>query len=52
MKIQPYLNQDNKADSSIIRQLFITTEDDINDKTIVHRNTVLEERFKVPSLFY
>lgn len=52
MKLQPYLNKDSKADSSIIKQLFVTTEDDINDKTIVHRNTVLEERFKVPSLFF
>jgi two-component system phosphate regulon sensor histidine kinase PhoR len=50
-KIQPYLNSENKADTSIIKQLFITDEDDINDKTIVHRNTVLEERFKVPSMF-
>ncbi|MEP5256409.1 MULTISPECIES: sensor histidine kinase [Winogradskyella] len=52
MKLQPYLSQDNKADSSIIKQLFIATEDDVNDKTIIHRNTVLEERFKVPSLFF
>ncbi|WP_179377290.1 sensor histidine kinase [Winogradskyella wichelsiae] len=52
MKIQPYLSQDNKADSSIIKQLFIATEDDVNDKTIIHRNTVLEERFRVPSLFF
>ena len=52
IKLQPYLNNENKADSEIIKQLFIATEDDINDKTIVHRNTVLEERFKVPSLFF
>lgn len=52
MKLRPYLNNYAKADSSKIRQLFITTEDDINDKTIIHRNTVLEERFKVPSLFF
>ncbi|MFK7833917.1 MAG: sensor histidine kinase [Winogradskyella sp.] len=50
-KLQPFLNKDNKADSSILKQLFIAEEDDINNKTIVHRNTVLEERFKVPSLF-
>jgi len=50
-KLQPYLNNDNKANSSIIKQLFITEEDDINDKTIRHRNTVLEELYKVPSLF-
>ncbi|WP_246293585.1 MULTISPECIES: sensor histidine kinase [Winogradskyella] len=52
MKLQPYLSPDNKADSSIIKQLFIATEDDVNDKTIIHRNTVLEERFRVPSLFF
>ena len=51
-KLQPYLTPDNKADSAIIKQLFVTDEDDINDKTIIHRNTVLEERFKVPSLFF
>ena len=50
-KIRPYLNKENKMDSSIIKQLLIAEDDDINDKTIVHRNTVLEERFKVPSLF-
>ena len=42
LKIQPYLNKNSVADSTSIRQLLITTEDDINDKTIVHRNTVLE----------
>ncbi|WP_369995711.1 sensor histidine kinase [Winogradskyella sp.] len=51
-KIQPYLDNNTEADSISIRQLLITTEDDINDRTIVHRNTVLEERFKVPSLFF
>ena len=51
-KIQPFLDNNTEADSTIIRQLFITTDDDINDKTIVHRNTVFEERFKVPSLFF
>ncbi|REG85950.1 sensor histidine kinase [Winogradskyella sediminis] len=52
MKLQPYLSKDNKADSAIIKQLFIATEDDDAGKTIIHRNTVLEERFKVPSLFF
>tara|TARA_R110002124_G_scaffold128172_3_gene288861 strand:+ start:5405 stop:6970 length:1566 start_codon:yes stop_codon:yes gene_type:complete len=52
LKIQPFIDNNTEADSTVIRQLFITTEDDINDKTIVHRNTVFEERFKVPSLFF
>ena len=52
VKIQPFLDNGKAADSTVIRQLFITSEDDLNNKTIVHRNTVLEERFKVPSLFF
>ncbi|MUU76856.1 sensor histidine kinase [Winogradskyella endarachnes] len=50
-KLKPYLKDDNKASSSIIKELFIATEDDINDKTIIHRNTVFEELYKVPSMF-
>lgn len=50
--IQPYVINNKEPDSTIIRQLYITTEDDVNDETIIHRNTVLEERFKVPSLFF
>ena len=50
--IQPYIADDMTPDSTTIRQLYITREDDINDKTIIHRNTILEERFRVPSLFF
>ncbi|WP_299127734.1 HAMP domain-containing sensor histidine kinase [uncultured Winogradskyella sp.] len=51
--IQPYVVNDKEPDSTIIRQLYISAQDEINDKTIIHRNTVLEERFKVPpSLFF
>lgn len=52
VKIQPYFAKIEKPDSTLIQQLYVTAEDDLNDKTIVHRNTVLEERFKVPSLFF
>ncbi|WP_299117268.1 HAMP domain-containing sensor histidine kinase [uncultured Winogradskyella sp.] len=50
--IQPFIANNREPDSTIISQLYITTEDDVNDETIIHRNTVLEERFKVPSLFF
>jgi len=50
--IQPYLADNKEPDSTAIRQLYITREDDANDKTIIHRNTILEERFRVPSLFF
>jgi hypothetical protein len=51
-KIQPLIAQGKEPDSTVIQQLYITAPDDINDKTIIHRNTILEERFKVPSLFF
>ncbi|MBT8325630.1 MAG: HAMP domain-containing histidine kinase [Winogradskyella sp.] len=51
-KIQPLVASGKEPDSKMIQQLFVTTDDDINNKTIIHRNTVLEERFKVPSLFF
>ena len=50
--IQPYVLNDKEPDSTIIRELYITAPDEVNDRTIIHRNTVLEERFKVPSLFF
>ncbi|WP_299122386.1 HAMP domain-containing sensor histidine kinase [uncultured Winogradskyella sp.] len=52
IKIQPLIAQGKEPDSTVIQQLYVTATDDINDKTIVHRNTILEERFKVPSLFF
>jgi two-component system phosphate regulon sensor histidine kinase PhoR len=51
-RIQPYLITEEAADSINLQQLYITIEDEDNDQTIVHRNTVIEERFKVPSLFF
>jgi signal transduction histidine kinase len=50
--IQPYIAENKKPDSTVIRHLYITAPDDVNDQTIIHRNTILEERFKVPSLFF
>ena len=52
LKIQPLIAQGKEPDSTVIQQLFVTAPDDLNDRTIIHRNTILEERFKVPSLFF
>ena len=52
IKIQPYLAEGKGPDSTAIQQLYVTMPDEINDETIIHRNTILEERFKVPSLFF
>ncbi len=52
IKIQPLIAQNKTPDSTLLQQLYIEVEDDVNDRTIIHRNTVLEERFKVPSMFF
>ena len=52
VKIQPYLAEGKVPDSKVIQQLYVTAPDEVNDETIFHRNTILEERFKVPSLFF
>ncbi|WP_084221653.1 sensor histidine kinase [Winogradskyella sp. PG-2] len=52
LKIQPLIAQNKTPDSTLLQQLYIESDDDINDRTIIHRNTVLEERFKVPSMFF
>ncbi|WP_296343396.1 histidine kinase dimerization/phospho-acceptor domain-containing protein, partial [Winogradskyella sp.] len=51
-KLQPYLSNTNEPDSTAVQRLLVAFEDNENDKTIVHQNIVLEERFKIPSLFF
>lgn len=51
-KIQPYIETGATIDSTIIKQLYITAEDDIKDQTIIHRNKIIEDRIKVPSTFF
>lgn len=50
-KVQPYLASTNEPDSTAVQRLLTVLEDDENDQTIVHRNIVLEERYRLPSLF-
>ena len=49
--IQPQL-KNNEPDSLVVQRLMVAWEDEDNDETIVHKNVILEERFRVPSLFF
>lgn len=51
-KVQPYLSNVKSPDSSTVQRLFVTFDDEKNDQTIVHQNIILEERYRVPSLFF
>lgn len=50
-KMEPILAETSDADSIAVQKLYVALEDVENEKTIIQQNTVLEERFKVPSLF-
>ncbi|SHH76832.1 sensor histidine kinase [Winogradskyella jejuensis] len=51
-KLQPYLNNNRLPDSTAVQRLFVAFDDEQNDQTIVHQNIVLEERYRIPSLFF
>lgn len=50
-KMEPILSEVNGADSIAVQKLYVALEDVENEKTIIQQNTILEERFRVPSLF-
>ncbi len=49
-KISPFINRGKVPDSTVIKRLYIETEDEDNDQVIIYQNTLLEERYKIPSL--
>lgn len=51
-KIQPYLAKTEEPDSTAVQRLFVALEDNENDQTILHQNVILEERYRIPSLFF
>ena len=50
-KIRPYISSGKKPDSTIIKQLYLEAEDELNSQTIKYKNTIFEEQYKIPSLF-
>lgn len=50
--IQPYLSKTEQPDSTLVRRLFVALDGEDDNQTIVHRNIILEEQYKIPSLFF
>lgn len=42
----------SEPDSILFSRLITFSDDEYNDQTIVHSNTIIEERFRSPSLFF
>ncbi len=51
-KLQNLIESGVDPDSTIIRQVFILEQDDLANETRVYGNSISEESFKVPSLFF
>ncbi|MEY8848702.1 sensor histidine kinase [Psychroserpens sp. XS_ASV72] len=51
-KLQNLIESGVDPDSTTIRQVFILEQDDLSNETRVYGNSISEESFKVPSLFF
>ncbi|WP_299224292.1 sensor histidine kinase KdpD [uncultured Psychroserpens sp.] len=51
-KLQKLIESGVDPDSTAIRQVFILEQDDLSNETRVYGNSISEESFKVPSLFF
>lgn len=51
-KYQEMLNSGKNPDTSNIRGILLYSYDDISNETTIYQNGILEESFKVPSLFF
>ena len=51
-RIQPILSKYGQPDSTAVQKLYVAFEDSENDQTIIQQNIILEERYRIPSLFF
>ncbi|MEZ4856545.1 MAG: HAMP domain-containing sensor histidine kinase [Gelidibacter sp.] len=51
-KLNEYVKNGGKADTTFIKQLSINKQDDNTNQTIVYTNGILEESYKIPSMFF
>lgn len=51
-KLNQHIEEGGKPDTTFIKQLSINRQDDATSQTIVYNNGILEESYKVPSMFF
>ncbi|OIQ29012.1 MAG: two-component sensor histidine kinase [Bacteroidetes bacterium MedPE-SWsnd-G2] len=51
-RLQHYIQSGAVADTTAIKQLILYQPDDAKNETIIYQNGILEESFKIPSLFF
>ena len=49
---EQWLAGSKKPDSTTLREIFILERNDFSNETIIYKNSMLEESFKVPNMFF
>lgn len=51
-RLQEYIEKGGKPDTTALSEIILKYQDDMNNETVVFRNGILEESYKIPSLFF
>jgi len=51
-RLQEYIERGGKPDTTALSEIILKYQDDLNNETVVFRNGILEESYKIPSMFF
>lgn len=51
-RLQEYIEKGNKPDTTALSEIILKYQDEMNNETVVFRNGILEESYKIPSKFF
>lgn len=51
-RLQEYIEKGGKPDTTALSEIILKYQDDMNNETVVFRNGILEESYKIPSMFF
>jgi len=51
-RLQEYIEKEGKPDTTELSEIILKYQDDVNNETVVFRNGILEESYKIPSMFF
>jgi len=51
-RLQEYIEKGGKPDTTALSEIILKYPDNLNNETVVFRNGILEESYKIPSMFF
>ncbi|RYH74869.1 HAMP domain-containing histidine kinase [Flavobacteriaceae bacterium 144Ye] len=51
-KLQEFIEKGGKPDTTALSEIILKYQDNANNETVIFRNGILEESYKIPSLFF